>query len=63
MSERRCDALATGTSTSSVPNKPMVATATIWLASYSSNSLRRHIGQPLGRERRATDPRRSPSVS
>ncbi len=49
MSERRCDALATGTSTLSVLNKPMVATATIWLASYSSNSLRSHIGQPLAR--------------
>jgi hypothetical protein len=39
----------------SVPNKPMVATATTRLASYSSDSLRRHIGQPLGcGERRTT---------
>ncbi len=30
------------------PNKPMVATATTRLASYSPDSLRRHIGQPLG---------------
>ncbi len=40
--------------TSGVPNKPMVATATTWLASNSTNPLRRHIGRPLGRETQTT---------
>ncbi|MEZ4394301.1 MAG: hypothetical protein R3A48_24780, partial [Polyangiales bacterium] len=37
--------------TSIVPNKPMVPTATSALNRYALPSRRRHIGQPLGRQR------------
>lgn len=32
-----------------VPNKPMVPTATTWLNEHSPRTLRRHIGQSLGK--------------
>jgi hypothetical protein len=47
-----CEAVALfGTLTWQRPNKPMVPTAPTALAEPTLHSRRRHIGQPLGRER------------
>ena len=51
--ERLAACLANRRASLTVPNKPMVATATTQLASYSPGSGRRHIGQPFGRYEQA----------
>ena len=51
--EQLAASLAVRRASLTVPNKPMVATATNSLAEHSRELGRRHIGQPFGRYEQA----------
>ena len=59
--EQLAASLANRRASLTVPNKPMVATATTSLGINSRDLGRRHIGQPLGAEQRGNGHRASKS--